>query len=258
MRRIVPAVLALSVVLFVGCKAREIAEKANIAKDLEKRGTLDLMKEVSKDSYDPPKDGKLTDAQIQMYLKVRKHEKDIAQVALKKADEHAKAADAAKSSLAGVMESFNTMKAAAQFATADIRAAKDLGYNTQEYLWVKGQIMAVSMTSFAETATGALDVAYQQTKKAYDEAKDEQTKQMYKQMLDGYDQSRKEGKEATANQDPALVYNRELVKKYDNELTAFATEMSKYEQKEGDSKRTMEQLQQSVKKLADEAKTGTQ
>ncbi len=200
MRRIVPAVLALSMVLF-GCKAKELAEKANIAKDLEKRGTVDLMKQVSKDSYTPPKDGKLTDVQVRMYLKVRNHEKDIAKVALEKANEHAKAADASKNSLAGVMEGFKTMSSAAEFATADIRAAKDLGYNTQEYLWVKGQILAASTAAFAETVTktmsAQMDASYQQMKKAYDEAKDEQTKQMYKQMLDNYDQTRKESKDAT-------------------------------------------------------------
>ena len=106
------AVLALAVV-FAGCKVKELADKANIAKDLDKRGTVDLMKQVADDKYDPPKDGKLTESQVQMYLKVREHEKAIAKVALAKANEHAKAADASKHSLSGVMESFKTMSAAA-------------------------------------------------------------------------------------------------------------------------------------------------
>src|ERR1700730_12600454 len=185
MRRMIPAILALSV-LFSGCKVKELADKARIDKDLDKRGTVDLMKDVAKDKYDPPKDGKLTESQVQMYLKVREHEKDIAKVALQKANEHAKAADASKHTLGGVMEGFKTMSAAAEFATADIRAAKDVGYNTQEYLWAKGQVMAASTTAFAESMTNAmsaqLEASRAQMKKAYDEAKDEQTKQMYKQM----------------------------------------------------------------------------
>ena len=104
MRRMIPAVLLLSAVLF-GCRVKELAEKAKIAKDFEKRGTIDLMKDVSKDKYDPPKDGKLTDAQVQMYLKVRQHEKDIAKVAKDQMDQHSKAADQAKHSLSGVFES---------------------------------------------------------------------------------------------------------------------------------------------------------
>src|SRR6266511_1831510 len=237
MRRIIPAVLLLSVVFF-GCRVKELAEKAKIAKDLEKHGTIDLMKDVSKDKYDPPKDGKLTEAQIQMYLKVRQHEKDIAKVAKEQMDQHS--------------------KAAGEFFTTDIRADKDLGYNTQEYLWVKGQIMAASVTAFAEGLTNAMsaqqDAYLAQTRKAYEEAKDEQTKQMYKQMLDSYAQTVKEGKEATANQDPALVYNRQLLKKYDNELAAFTNELGKYENKEGEAKQSVDELQ---KKL-DEATQGKQ
>ena len=86
MRRMIPARLALSVVLS-GCKVKELADKAQIAKDLDKKGTVDLMKEVANDKYDPPKDGKLTEAQVQMYLKVRQHEKDIAKVAKQQMEE---------------------------------------------------------------------------------------------------------------------------------------------------------------------------
>ncbi len=251
MRRMIPAVLLLSFLLF-GCKVKELVDKAQIAKDLDKRGPIDLMKQVAKDEYTPPKDGKLTDAQIQMYLKVRHHERDIAKEAYKKADEHFKKGDAAKDSLAGVMEGFKGLRNAAEFATADIRAAKDLGFNTQEYLWVKGQVMAASVTAFAETATTMMDSAYTQTKKAYDEAKDEQTKQMYKQMLDNYDQSRKEGKEATGGQDPALVYNRELLKKYDSELAGFNSSL---DEKEGGTAKGLQDLQKKVEKAAGDAKT---
>jgi hypothetical protein len=257
----IPAILALSVLVF-GCKVKELADKANIAKDLDKRGTVDLMKQVADDKYDPPKDGKLTETQVQMYLKVREHEKAIAKVALQNANEHAKAADASKNSLSGVMEGFKTMSAAAEFATADIRAAKDLGYNTQEYLWVKGQILAVSTTAFAEQMTNAMSAQLEssraQMKKAYDEAKDEQTKQMYKQQLESLEQTVKEGKEATSGQDAALTHNRELLKKYDTELAAFTNEMSKYEAKDGDAKKSMDELQQKMKQATEDAKKNSQ
>ena len=65
MRRTATAVLCLSIAL-AGCKAKELADKADIAKDLDKRGTVDLMKQVSEDSYDAPADGKLTEAQVQI------------------------------------------------------------------------------------------------------------------------------------------------------------------------------------------------
>jgi hypothetical protein len=85
----IPAILALSV-LFSGCKVKELADKARIDKDLDKRGTVDLMKDVAKDKYDPPKDGKLTESQVQMYLKVREHGKDIRQTRATKSERHAK------------------------------------------------------------------------------------------------------------------------------------------------------------------------
>jgi len=62
MRRIFSAVLMLSITL-AGCRAKEAYDKARIAQDLDKHGTMDLMKDVSKDKYTPPADGKLTDAQ---------------------------------------------------------------------------------------------------------------------------------------------------------------------------------------------------
>ena len=64
MRRTLFAVVTLPLLL-AGCM-----KETSIQKDLDKRGTLDLMKEVADDKYTPPKDGRLTDAQVQMYLDV--------------------------------------------------------------------------------------------------------------------------------------------------------------------------------------------
>ena len=43
MSRTLPVVLCLSIALF-GCKAKEMFDKADISKDLDSRGTTDLMK----------------------------------------------------------------------------------------------------------------------------------------------------------------------------------------------------------------------
>ena len=231
MRRISLIVLSLALVLS-GCKAKELADKAAIAKDLQERGTMDLAKEVANDSYTPPDDGRLTDAQIQMYMKVREHEKKIAEVA--KAE-------------------MKALGSAADFMTADIRAAKDLGYNSQEYLWVKTQILAASTSvmaeKFTETIAANFDKAYEETKKAYEEAKDEQTKKISADMLAGYDKS-KQDMQQKENEDPALTYNRQLLSKYENALNAYAHELSKYEDKPGEVQKSMDEM---TKKL-EEAK----
>lgn len=259
MRRTFSAVLMLSIA-FAGCRAKEAFDKAKISQDLDKHGTMDLMKDVSKDKYDAPADGKLTDGQIQMYLKVREHEKTIAQVARKEAQSHADAAKkAGEKSIAGMMEGFKTLGSAADMLTADIRAAKDLGYNTQEYLWVKGQVMAAStaamMSKMAEATNASFDTAYAQMKKSYDDASDEQTKKMYKEMLDNYEKQRADMKqESDSNANPSLTYNQQLLSKYDSALNAVANEMAKFEDQPGEAQKAMQDFQKSVDKAVSDAK----
>lgn len=259
MRRTLSAVLMLSMAL-AGCKAKEAFDKAKISQDLDKHGTMDLMKDVSKDKYEPPADGKLTDAQMQMYLKVRGHEKDIAQVARKEAQAHADAANkAGDKSIAGMIEGFKTMGSAADMLTADIRAAKDLGYNTQEYLWVKAQVLGASsaamMSKMAEATNASFDSAYTQMKKSYDEAKDDQTKKMYKDMLDNYDKQRAEmKKDSAATLSPSVAYNQQLIAKYDGALNAVANEMSKWEDKPGDAQKSMDEFSKGVDKAVADSK----
>ena len=244
MRRTATALLCLSLAL-AGCKAKELADKAAISKDLQKRGTTDLMQEIAKDSYDAPTDGRLKDSQIQMYLKVREHEKQIAQVAKEELKQHAKEADKSKNSLAGMIQGMKALGSAADFVTADLRAAKDLGYNTQEYLWVKQQILAVSTTAMAEKFNDAMktnfDKAYAEAKKAYDEAKDEQTKKLYADVLAGYDKSKNELQQ-NVQQDPAVAFNRQLLSKYENVLSAYANELEKYADKPGEVQKSMQEL----------------
>ena len=249
MRRTLAVMFCLSLAL-VGCKAKELADKASISKDLEKRGTTDLMKEIANDEYTAPENGRLTEAQVQMYLKVREHEKKIAQVAKEELKQHAEKAKGKEKSLAGLVQGFQAMGSAADFLTADLRAAKDLGFNTQEYIWVKGQVLAASTSVMAEKMNEAMkanfDKAYADAKKAYDEAKDEQTKKLYGEMLAGYDKSREEMKQQQAEQDPAAAYNRQLLSKYENALNAYAHELSKYEDKPGEVQKSVQEWEKQV------------
>lgn len=249
MRRTLIAVLCLSFVL-AGCKAKELADADAISKDLDKRGTTDLMKEIANDEYTAPEDGRLSEAQVQMYLKVREHEKKIAEVAKKELKEHSeKAEKAGEKSLAGLVQGFKAMGSAADFLTADLRAAKDLGYNTQEYVWVKGQIMAASTAAMAEkfneAMTANFDKAYKDARKAYDEATDETTKKMYADVLAGYEKSKQE-MAAQTDADPAATFNRQLLSKYENALNAFAHELSKYEDKPGEVQQSVQELEQKI------------
>jgi hypothetical protein len=213
------------------------------------------MKQVADDKYTPPADGKLTDSQVQMYLKVRDRERQIAQVAKKEAQEHAAAADkAGNKSLSGMMEGFKTLSSAAEMVTADIRAAKDLGYNTQEYLWIKSQILAASTSAMAQkvgTAMSAqMDTSYAQMKKAYDEAKDEQTKKAYGDMLANLEKSKAESAAQQPKEDPAIAYNRQLLSKYENALNAVTNEVAKYEDKPGEAQKNMDDFNKNLDQAA--------
>jgi len=96
----------------------------------------------------------------------------------------------------------------------------------------------------------SVESSQSQMRKAYDEAKDEQTKQMYKQMLDQYEKTAKEGKEITskANEDPALAYNRQLLKKYDSELAGLAGPDEQANKSLNDLQKKMQQAAEDAKK----------
>ena len=255
MRRTLYATVALCVLLS-GCKAKELVEKARIEHDLNKTGsTVNLMKDVANDKYTPPADGKLTDSQIKMYLKVREHEKAIVKVAKEQFEARAKAADKSKNSIAGMMEGFKAMGSAADLVTADIRAAKELGFNTQEYLWVKGQIIAASSSAFADKMGDAMntqmDAAYKEMKKNYDEAKDETTKKMYAESLAQMEKGRREMAAEKPKADPTVEYNRELLSHYENAMTALLNESAKYSD---DPNANAQKAADEMSKKIDEAK----
>lgn len=253
MRRTLIALLCLSFIL-TGCKAKELADKAAIAADLKERGTTDLMKEVAEDEYTAPEDGRLTEAQIQMYLKVREHEKKIAQVAKAEMEKHSKSAEEkGEKSLGAMMDGFKALGSAADFLTADIRAAKDLGFNTQEYLWVKEQVMAVSTAAMGEQFNKVMvanfDKAYAEAKKAHDEAADETTKKFYADMLSTYDAQKQEMVQQEA-QDPSLAYNKQLLTKYESALNAYASELSKWADKPEDVQKSLDELNKQVEEAS--------
>lgn len=258
MRRIAVAVVCLSLALS-GCKAKEALDAAGISKDLDKKGTTELMKEVANDAYESPADGKLTDAQVQMYLKVRQQEQKIAEVAKQEVKEHAnKAKKSGEKSLAGMMEGFKTLGSVADLMTADIRAAKELGYNTQEYLWVKQQVLTVSGAAVAEKMSEAVnasfDAGYVQAKKAHDEATDAATKKLYAEMIAGYEKGRKEMEQQQGDADPAIAHNRQLLAKYESELHAFAQELAKFSDEPVDTQKAVADWEKSLDKATADAK----
>jgi chromosome segregation ATPase len=106
----------------------------------------------------------------------------------------------------------------------------------------------------SQAMNAQMEASYAQMKKAYDEAKDEQTKKMYADTLAGFEQQKKEMASQQQNEDPAIAYNRQLLSKYENTLNAYASELSKYEDKPGEVKQSVDQWQKDMAKATAEAK----
>lgn len=263
MRRIAFILLCAAVLALAGCKAKNAVEEAAISAGLQDKGTTELLKEAAEDTYEEPADGRLTEKQIEMYLKVREHEKKIAAVAKKEMEAHVKKAEEkGEKSLTGMMDAFKAAGSAADLFTADIRAAKELGYNTAEYQWVKGKVLEASgaqMTLKLQQASVAMfDSTYQQTKKQYDEATDEATKKMLGEMLASYEKSKAEVQGQDQQIDEATRYNLQLLSKHENALNALATELSKFESKPGETQQGIAEWEKNLDKAVKDAKAGAQ
>jgi hypothetical protein len=249
MRRTLVLILGLLLLAgLAGCKAKEAAEQAAISDDLEDKGTRELLEETAEDSYDPPADGRLSDSQIQMYLKVREKEKAIALVARKEMEAKAKTAEGkgGEKSIAGMMAGFEALGSVADFVTADLRAANELGYNTAEYQWVKERVLEASGAAFAEqmaqSSQAMMDQGYNELKKQHDAATDAETKKALAGMLAEYEKNKKQMAADQEKVEPNVKYNRELLSKHENALNALATEMSKFEEKPGDAQKALGEM----------------
>lgn len=262
MRRIITAsgIMLLSASL-LACGSDE----ASIADNLEDVGTTELLEQTADDEYQAPEDGRISDQQIAMYLKVREQEKKIADVARKQLEEKARKAESeepGKTSLAGMVNAFSAVGSLADLATADIRAAAELGYNTAEYTWVKEQILEAAGWEMgrrnARAMTAMMDASMAQLKKQRDEATDPNAKQMFAQMISEYEKNKAdEAANAETNvspEDAARAYNYQLIAKRADADTIFAYEWSKWtgESTEEVQKRIEEQEAQ-VNRMVEEA-----
>lgn len=254
--------ISISILLgltFLACgKAEKAIDQAGISEELKDKGTLELLQESADDQYEPPANGRLNEKQVQMYLKVRDREKQIAQVARKEAEAHAKKAEQkGEKSLAGMVAGFKTLASGMDMFTADIRAAKELGFNTAEYQWVKEKVLEASgvevSQQMSQSFTAIVDAQIQALEKQLAETSDDTAKPMLQQALDGARQSRAEIASQQEQADPSIAYNRELLSKYEGALDALAHELSKWEENEGDAQRAVTEFQKGVAKAARES-----
>jgi hypothetical protein len=223
-------VLALSgAILFAcGCQGKA-ADEVAIQKSLHQKGTANLMDEVAKaPDYHPPADGRLTEAQVKMYLDVRQREQQIRQAAFKERHEAGVPADSGPDQL-GYVEALTTVgdqPGFADIATADLRAAQELGFNPKEYSWVKERVLEARMQETALALSQQIAEGRQQVLAQLDQRRQETTDPVQKAQIERQiEEFNKNAQGASViAADPVRQANAGLLARYKDDLTRLQTE----------------------------------
>ena len=217
-----------------------------INKEFSKKGTIELMKEVEKDKYQPPDHGNLTQKQVEMYLAVKKEELVYAKQAAEnlrlrsqKIDEE-EIKQNKKPGLGDYMTALKAIGDMGDFVTSDLRAAKKLGYNTKEYLWVKEVIIKTKLAEHSEKAMKLAGKMYadmlEQLKTRRDSATSEQERKMYDQQIQAISESMDGMDEGQPLDEEITEHNKTLLAKYKDEIVGIDTEIRKWQLLEEEKK----------------------
>ncbi|HSS47576.1 MAG TPA: hypothetical protein VLX28_01395 [Thermoanaerobaculia bacterium] len=224
-------VLALSgAILFAcGCQGKA-ADEAAIQKSLHQKGTANLMDEVAKaPEYHPPADGRLTEAQVKMYLDVRQREQQIREVALKARQEVGEPvpADSGQDQLSYVqaLATVGDPTGFADIATADLRAAQELGFNPKEYAWIKERVLEAQMQETALALSQQIAQSRQQVLAQLEQRRQETTDPVQKAQIERQIEDFNKNLQATSGSaaDPVRQANAALLARHKDDLTRLQT-----------------------------------
>jgi hypothetical protein len=214
---------ALAVALVAGLLATACGrgdDRESIEEDLAETGTLDILEQAGEDEYQPPADGELTGDQVEMYLAVQERAAKIRQVTGKRLQEQEAEAKAEEREV-GFMEGLSALGQAADFVTADIRAAKELGHNSAEYQWVQEQVMEAQVAKMSRGMQAQMGQAAQQFVEAMEQqlanTEDAEQKAAIEQQIAEYRQGLEESM-AEEELEPGVAHNLELLERYQDRL----------------------------------------
>jgi hypothetical protein len=207
-----------------GCRQRPADDEASIQKSLQEKGTLDVMDQVSKaPDYQPPAAGHLTDGQVKMYLAVRERELKIREVAFKELKAKGDQANQEKRNV-GFFEAMKAVGDVADVATADLRAAQELGYNPKEYQWVKDRVLEAQMLATTRALNQQVAQSRQSLVKALEEQKRQATDDAQRAEIDKRIQDLQSDSGAVPDSDPAKEFNAQLLSRYQDALDRLRSE----------------------------------
>jgi hypothetical protein len=222
--------------VIIGCKGKPADDEASIKKTLEEKGTIDVMDEISKaPEYNGPADGKLTDQQVKMYVEVRQREQKIREVALKELKAKGDKAKAENREV-GMFEAMKAMGDLADVATADLRAAHELGHNPNEYTWVKERVTEAQLNQMTQAMNQQLVKSQDSIVKMLEEQKklatDDAQKAEYDKQIAELKNS---AAQADANNTPGAQHNAQLIAKYKADFDKLQAEDVRIAQQQNDS-----------------------
>lgn len=227
-------IIFLLALFLVSCGSKENDEN----KEFSSKGTMALMEEVEKDRYTPPKDNNLTDEQVKMYLQVKQeavvYAKQAAENLKKKAEEMEETKDQKRMpGLGDYMTAFKAMGDTADFVTADLRAAKKLGFNAKEYQWVNEVILKIKMAELSENAMESANKMHadtlEQLKKQRDAAPSEEIKDMMDQQIERMTKGINEMNEGRETDICVTPHNKQLLAGYKDEILGLEAEIRKWQ-----------------------------
>ncbi len=187
--------------------------------------TLDVAKKPGEQKYTPPADGRLSETQVRMYLEVQRRAAELRKEASERLDKQSEKANEAEevgSEEKSLLEGMKAFGKVGDVLTADIRAARELGVNSAEYEWVKGQVLEAYMSDwYNASAKSFQEKSLRSLKKARDVA-NKQDQDFYDEQIAGLERNLKEQEEKTnAPGQEALRSNVELIRKFKPELDAL-------------------------------------
>jgi hypothetical protein len=234
-RSVLAITLLGTALIAAGCKGKPADDEASIQKTLEDQGTVDVMEKVSQaPEYQAPADGRLSDQQIKMYIEVRQREHKIREVAFKNLKAKGDNAEKEKKDV-GLFDAMKAMGDLADVATADLRAAQELGHNPKEYQWIKERVMEAQLAQTTKTLNQQMAQGQQAMVKMLEDQKKLATDDAQRAQIDKQIQQMKtSAAEAAAESNPGQEFNSELIAKYkadfdklQNEDQRIAQEMQK-------------------------------
>lgn len=213
---------ALALALSAGLLSTAACGRGNddVEENLAETGTLDVLEQAGEDVYDPPADGELSEDQVEMYLAVQERAAKIRQVTGKRLQEQQAEAKAEEREV-GFMEGLSALGEAADFVTAEIRAAKELGHNSAEYQWVAEQVIEAQTAKMSRGVQEQMGQAGEQylgmLREQLANTTDAEQKAAIEQQIAEYEQGLAESS-AAEELEPGVAHNLELIERYQERL----------------------------------------